>query len=289
MLDGVGMLGNSSLPEAEVERLRSRGADELLRLCPVPQRAHLRPVLQLAAGAKARPFGRSPAPHRPRTWTFGADPFFVPCGPLAADRADQGATPETAADAFAFDAPTTATNVRRLLRAMQLKKPVLLEGSPGVGKTSLVAALAAAAGHELTRINLSDQTDLADLMGSDVPVPDDDADDGDGGGDGDDDDFGGDGSMGDSSGDGPKRRKGKGGARFAWRDGAFLRALKLGHWVLLDELNLAPQAVLEGLNACLDHRAEVFIPELGRTFKCPPTFRVFAAQNPLGQVSLFFC
>jgi midasin len=25
----------------------------------------------------------------------------------------------------------------------------------------------------------------------------------------------------------------------------------------------------------------VFIPELNRTFRCPPTFRVFGAQNPL--------
>ena len=51
--------------------------------------------------------------------------------------------------------------------------------------------------------------------------------------------------------------------------------------MLLDELNLAPQPVLEGLNAVLDHRAEVFVPELGQTFRCPPTFRVFAAQNPV--------
>jgi MoxR-like ATPase len=62
-----------------------------------------------------------------------------------------------------------------------------------------------------------------------------------------------------------------------------LRAIKQGDWVLLDELNLASQSVLEGLNSCLDHRASVFIPELGKTFECPPTFRVFAAQNPLAQ------
>lgn len=41
------------------------------------------------------------------------------------------------------------------------------------------------------------------------------------------------------------------------------------------------QPVLEGLNACLDHRAELFVPELNTTFKCPPSFRVFGAQNPL--------
>lgn len=46
---------------------------------------------------------------------------------------------------------------------------------------------------------------------------------------------------------------------------------------------LCLQSVLEGLNACLDHRAEVYIPELGRSFRCPPTFKVFAAQNPLVQ------
>ena len=43
----------------------------------------------------------------------------------------------------------------------------------------------------------------------------------------------------------------------------------------------AGQSILEGLNAVLDHRAEVFIPELGRTFRCHPSFRLFGAQNPL--------
>eukprot|EP00887_Chlorella_sp_A99_P000601 scaffold17.g601.t1 len=133
-----------------------------------------------------------------------------------------------------------------------LRKPILLEGSPGVGKTSLVAALAGAVGQELVRINLSEQTDMMDLLGADLPV--------------------------------------EGGApgEFAWADGPLLHAIKAGAWVLLDELNLANQTgargridLLEGLNAVLDHRAEVFIPELGATFRCPRSFRVFGAQNPL--------
>lgn len=148
---------------------------------------------------------------------------------------------------FTLSAPTTQDNALRLTRACQVPKPILLEGSPGVGKTSLVVALANITGQQLHRINLSDQTDLVDLFGSDLPV------------------------------------EGGRPGEFAWRDGEFLQALQLGHWVLLDEMNLAPQAVLEGLNAVLDHRGSVYIPELGRSFTCHPSFRIFAAQNPLNQ------
>ena len=45
------------------------------------------------------------------------------------------------------------------------------------------------------------------------------------------------------------------GGTFKWIDGVLLQAIKNGNWVLLDELNLASQSVLEGLNGCLDHRA----------------------------------
>ncbi|KAG7737776.1 hypothetical protein KL932_004079 [Ogataea haglerorum] len=148
---------------------------------------------------------------------------------------------------FNLAAPTTAANAMRVVRAMQIHKPILLEGSPGVGKTSLVSALAAAVGKSLTRINLSEQTDLIDLFGSDSPVEDGEA------------------------------------GEFRWRDAPFLRAMKRGDWVLLDEMNLASQSVLEGLNACLDHRGEAYIPELDRSFRSHPDFLVFAAQNPQHQ------
>ncbi len=70
--------------------------------------------------------------------------------------------------------------------------------------------------------------------------------------------------------------------KFKWYDGVLLNALKNGNWVLLEELNLASQSVLEGLNAILDHRGSVFIPEINMEFKKHPEFRIFAVQNPVG-------
>ncbi|KAF9110511.1 AAA ATPase midasin [Mortierella sp. AM989] len=167
---------------------------------------------------------------------FGITPFYIKKGDLEDQRIK-----------FTLLAPTTTDNAMRVLRAMQLKKPILLEGSPGVGKTSLISALATASAHNLVRINLSEQTDLMDLFGSDLPV------------------------------------EGGNSGEFAWRDAPFLQAMKNGDWVLLDEINLASQSVLEGLNSCLDHRGSVYIPELDRSFACDMNFRVFAAQNPLQQ------
>ena len=40
------------------------------------------------------------------------------------------------------------------------------------------------------------------------------------------------------------------GSGFSWRDGPLLKALKQGNWILLDEMNLASQAVLEGAQVC---------------------------------------
>ena len=105
--------------------------------------------------------------------------------------------------------------------------------------------LASLTGNTLVRINLSEQTEISDLIGSDLPS------------------------------------EGKSSMRFEWHDGPLLAAMKSGYWILLDELNLATQSVLEGLNACLDHRAEIFIPELNKTFSIDSdTTKIFATQNP---------
>ncbi|MEW5309894.1 MAG: hypothetical protein WDW38_001740 [Sanguina aurantia] len=241
LMDGIGL--GVGLPAIAAAALHDSCQSFLASQLP----AELRPHAQLAKGdmqmvADMAAAGTLPESAPDGQW--GISPFFVHCGPQRPQRLEDGTSTGAA---FELRAPTTARNAFRVLRALQLRKAVLLEGSPGVGKTALVAALARRGGHTLVRINLSEQTDMMDLLGADLPTP--------------------GGSPG----------------HFTWADGPLLSALKAGHWVLLDELNLAGQSVLEGLNALLDHRSEVFIPELGATFRCHPGFRLFGAQNPVAE------
>jgi hypothetical protein len=55
-----------------------------------------------------------------------------------------------------------------------------------------------------------------------------------------------------------------------------------GHWVALDELNLAPAEVLEMLNRLLDDNRELMVPSTQKVIKRHPDFAIFATQNPTG-------
>lgn len=69
-----------------------------------------------------------------------------------------GPLPGAPMDQYCLSAKGPTDNTLRLLRAMQLGRPLMLEGDPGVGKTSLVTALSNISGHSVTRINLSEHT-----------------------------------------------------------------------------------------------------------------------------------
>lgn len=64
--------------------------------------------------------------------------------------------------------------------------------------------------------------------------------------------------------------------------GILTQAVRKGHWLILDELNLAPTEVLEALNRVLDDNRELFIPETQETIKAHDKFLLFATQNPPG-------
>jgi len=138
-------------------------------------------------------------------------------------------------------------NLKKIMMSLTLNKAIMLEGPPGVGKTSLTQFLANKIGMKFYRVNLNEQTDMIDLLGSDVPTS--------------------------SS------------SVFSWADGVLIQAMKEGSWILLDELNMATQTVLEGLNSVLDHRGSIYLPELDKTIVKHPSFRLFAAQNPVSMGS----
>jgi midasin len=140
--------------------------------------------------------------------------------------------------------PSTVSNLRRLARAVASGPwPVLLEGPTSSGKTTLVEYIAARCGHHVVRINNHEHTDIQEYTG---------------------------GFAADSKGS------------LSFQDGLLVRALRLGHWVILDELNLAPSEVLEALNRLLDDNRELYLAEINETVKPHPNFRLFATQNPSG-------
>ena len=172
----------------------------------------------------------------------------------------------------------TVKNLKQIALSVLLDDPVLLIGETGVGKTALVRYLANLTRHNFRRFNLSGQTDKLEFIGGYKP---------------------------DSSG------------VFKWKDGILVQALVYGHWLALDELNLAESQVLERLNSLLDddrsmvlaeHVGEHFVPkaiyeerkkegaeeffdedrqvnylidkEGRRIYSIHPEFRLFATMNP---------
>lgn len=131
LLDGIGL--GVGVPPATAAFLRARCHARLMtQLSGHDAGAQLHAALasgDLTAATRGAlvASGRLDAAPPPGTW--GMPPFCVPLSDAADAVCDTG---------FSLAAPTTAANAFRVLRALQVRKAVLLEGSPGVGKTTLV-------------------------------------------------------------------------------------------------------------------------------------------------------
>lgn len=123
--------------------------------------------------------------------------------------------------------------------------PILLQGPTSSGKTSLIRYAAMKTGHHFVRINNHEHTDIQEYIGSYV-----------------------------------SNQEGK----LQFQEGVLVEAIRRGHWLVLDELNLASSDVLEALNRLLDDNHELFIPETQTLLHPHPDFLLFATQNPSGSV-----
>lgn len=155
----------------------------------------------------------------------------------------RGAEPILARDDYIVT-PFVERNLVNLGRAAFTRKfPVLLQGPTSSGKTSMIEFLANKSGNKFVRINNHEHTDLQEYLGTYV-----------------------------SDQDGSLR----------YQEGVLVQALRQGHWIVLDELNLAPTDVLEALNRLLDDNRELLIPETQEVIRPHENFMLFATQNPAG-------
>lgn len=156
-------------------------------------------------------------------------------------------TPSVAAFSDHVVDAPTARLLRGLARAALLRQPCLVEGETSTSKTSSIRFLAALVGANVVRLNLNGQTDTGELVGRYVPE----------------------------------------GSGWRFAEGLVPTAMRMGWWVVLDEVNLAEPAVLERLNPCLERTPELTLTEGPGTRFGPdgdvpvhPSFRVFATMNP---------
>lgn len=135
-------------------------------------------------------------------------------------------------------------NLKDLARIISIGKlPILIQGPTSAGKTSLIEYIAKRSGNHCLRINNHEHTDLQEYVGTYVA---------------------------DTTG------------KLSFQEGVLVKAMRNGHWIILDELNLAPSDILEALNRVLDDNRELYIPETQVLVKAHPNFMLFATQNPPG-------
>ena len=150
-------------------------------------------------------------------------------------------------DGFEKSSDLVLTESRRrhaqaVLLGALVNKPVLLEGKPAVGKTSLVLGLIGFGGPDKKVRILSncDTTTIQDYFGTWIP-----SDNG-----------------------------------FSFHKGILVQAMESGDWFISDKFNLAPVAVIAALMPFLEGNCTVQIPGSHMRVSVHQGFRFFATQNP---------
>lgn len=127
--------------------------------------------------------------------------------------------------------------------SLALGKNVLLKGPTGSGKTKLSESLAYYFGQPVHSINCSVDLDAEAMLGFKTIT------------------------------------EAEGKTRIDFVEGPVIEAMKKGHLLYIDEINMAKPETLPILNGVLDYRRQITNPFTGEVVKAKPTFSVIAAVN----------
>lgn len=132
-------------------------------------------------------------------------------------------------------------DVKDILAAVVENKPVLLKGPTGCGKTALIRYLASQTNNGYLRMQLTGATTVDEFLGRWL-----------------------------------LNEKGT-----DWQDGMLVTAMKLGLWLVLDELNMALPEIHAILHPVMDDDKRVYLQGKNNEVIHPhPDFRIFSTINP---------
>jgi MoxR-like ATPase len=130
-----------------------------------------------------------------------------------------------------------------IIDSINSNENVLLTGGTGVGKTTHIEQLAARCNIPLLRVNFNGETRMSDFVGKNLVIN----------------------------------------GETIWVDGILPLAMKMGYWLLLDEIDFADPAVLSLLHPVLETNPCLVIKEnKGEVIRPHVNFRIFATANSIG-------